>query len=170
MEIAIYGNPVLRKKAKKIPLDKLHEYRSIADQMFEVMREDQGIGLAAQQVGLTDKIMVIDTQDSPDSKMVVINPEITSYSKQTDTMEEGCLSFPGIRANIVRAQTIEVTFYDLEGKFYRITCSDLIARVFQHEIDHLNGVLFIDRMTPAQKLMLKRKLKKLRESQETQSE
>ncbi len=170
MEICIYGNPVLRKKANKIPLDKLHEYKDIADQMFEVMKEDQGIGLAAQQVGLTDQIMVIDMQEGEDSKMVILNPEITHYSQQTDVMEEGCLSFPGIRANITRSFSIEVTFYDLDGKFHRIKCSDLLARVFQHEIDHINGVLFIDRMSAAQKLMLKRKLKNIRQSQEASAE
>lgn len=169
MQITIYGNPVLRQKARKISLDTLGRYVDIAEQMFETMRFDNGIGLAAQQVGLTEQIIVIDTHDGPDSRMVVINPEITRYSKHTDTMEEGCLSFPGIRATIVRPETVDVSFYDLQGKLHRVTSSGLMARVFQHEIDHLNGVLFIDRMTPAQRMILRRKLKRLRTSQEQHS-
>ena len=167
MEITIYGNPVLRKKAKEIPLSEIPSYKSVAEQMLEIMYDSNGIGLAAEQVGLDKQILVIDCQDEDlHVQMVVINPKIVGKSKNKTPLEEGCLSFPGITANIYRPESIEIEYYDLEGKLHKESHSGLLAKVLQHEIDHLNGILIVDRMSRAQRLILKRKLNRLKESQE----
>ena len=133
---------------------------------FETMYESNGIGLAAEQVGLDVQILVVDCHETENERMVVINPKIVGKSKNKTTLEEGCLSFPGITANIDRPEEIELEYYDLEGTLHKESFSGLIAKVLQHEIDHLNGILIVDRMSRAQRLILKRRLNRLKESQE----
>lgn len=166
MDITIYGNPILRKKAKKIPLDEISSYASIAEEMFELMYESNGIGLAAEQVGLESQILVVDCNETEINQLVVINPKIVFKSKSKTPLEEGCLSFPGITAVILRPETIELEYYDIKGEHHKEFFSGLIAKVLQHEIDHLNGILIVDRMSRAQRLILKRKLNHLKASQE----
>ncbi len=162
--ICYYGNPVLRIKASEIPKEAIASFKTVAENMFETMYAYQGIGLAAQQVGLTDSILVVDIHEPEWERVAMINPKITGTGTEEMCMEEGCLSFPDIRADIVRPEKIEVRYYDLNGDCHEKKLDGLIARVLLHEIDHLNGVLFIDRMSPAKRFLIKNKLNKLRAS------
>lgn len=141
MKVITYGNPVLRKKAKKVKnIDK--EIVSLTKKMFETMRTNkpQGVGLAAPQVGIPIALFVYELDDD---KGVVINPEILER-KGKETGEEGCLSVPGVFAPVDRAEEVVVRAINLKGKRIVLKIKGFKARVFQHEIDHLNGILFTD--------------------------
>lgn len=142
LPIRKFGDPVLRQKASEIEeITELHR-RLIAD-MFETMRDAPGVGLAGPQVGVLERIFVWET-DEEDG--VVINPTIVERSDDTFEGEEGCLSLPGIAYDVDRHYRIVVEGLDIDGEPIRLEVEDFRARVFQHEIDHLDGVLFIDRL------------------------
>lgn len=178
LDLRFYGDPVLRAptaRVKEVDAD----IRRLIEDMLDTMHAAQGIGLAAPQVGRSLSLCVIDlpveydtAEDgrrfNPDISMplVLVNPEILSASKKTDTHEEGCLSFPGIRGNIDRSVEITVRYEDEQGTKREAIVRDFLARVIQHEVDHLNGVLFIDRMTAAKRFALSSKLKKLKRETE----
>tara|TARA_B100000579_G_scaffold382693_1_gene352033 strand:- start:15829 stop:16383 length:555 start_codon:yes stop_codon:yes gene_type:complete len=167
LPIYIYGHAILRKKCKKIKksysrLDKL------IDDMFETMYNAQGIGISAPQVGLDLSLFLIDLSvyheedpSIPNIRKVFINPEIIDEYGDIETHNEGCLSIPGIREDIDRKNTIRVKYLDLEFQEKIEEIGGLYARVFQHEYDHLNGVLFIDHLSPLKKNILNRKLVKV---------
>lgn len=141
MKIYTVGNPILRKKAPKIKkVDK--KIKKYVDEMFHTMENNkpQGIGLAATQVGINLSFFVFKIDEE---KGVVLNPEILE-TKGDSVYEEGCLSVPGVYANIHRPETILIRYYDLSQKMHEEEVGGLKARVFQHEIDHLNGILFTD--------------------------
>lgn len=149
MEIVKYGHPVLRWKSR--PFQELPEGldRTI-DEMFELMYASRGIGLAANQVGLPYRMFVVNCTADPaeaDEELVFINPKITRKKGSADA-EEGCLSLPELYGEVPRAKLVVVQAYDLDGEMFEIEAEDLLARVIQHENDHLDGVLFIDRMKP----------------------
>ena len=131
-----YGDPVLREKAEEVS-DISDELREITNAMLEVMYASRGIGLAAPQVGLSKRIITVDLGDSP---IILINPKIMERSKDKDRLEEGCLSLPGIETEIERPYEVFLKGLNLEGKEVEIEGKGLLARVFQHEIDHLDGV------------------------------
>ena len=161
-EIRTHGDPILKQKAVKI--DKFNtEIKEIFGNMLETMYANNGLGLAANQVGIKKKMFVIDT-GTPEKPRVfrLANPEIISRSKETSVFEEGCLSFPGITENITRPAKITVRAQDENGKEVTIEAEGLNATAFQHEIDHLNGIVFIDRMTPVKRMMHSKKLKELK--------
>jgi peptide deformylase len=175
-EIVIYGDPVLRKKGKDI-VKITDEIRAFAQDLIETMHEAHGVGLAAQQVGEAIQLTVIDVADAENrpSRMwiggeevdpkehmplILINPQL-GLSRETEIGPEGCLSFPEITADISRAERVKVTALDLEGKPVSFEAEGLLSRAVQHETDHLNGILFIDRMSSASKVTLASKLKKL---------
>ncbi|MCB1195567.1 peptide deformylase [bacterium] len=162
-EIRLFGDPILRANGTDVPRETIPSYTALVNEMFDIMYKAEGIGLAAQQIGLTDRITVIDTRDS--GQKVFINPVIIKHSDEMSVMEEGCLSFPNIRADITRPKRIELEYYDLTGTKIHCTLDDLLARVVQHEIDHLNGILFIDHMSPVKRMLLKKKLEKIKERQ-----
>jgi len=150
-------HPVLRQKAKKVrtfgpPLQRL------VDDMLETMRAAPGIGLAANQIGVLQRVIVVELpreegEDSRSDKVyAVINPKIVKASREQAEMEEGCLSVPGLVGDVWRAVEITVKGQDVKGKPIRIKARDLLARVLQHEIDHLNGILFIDRVESPDKI------------------
>lgn len=156
MEIISYPHPTLRHKSKTVRrVDQ--ELRNIVAEMFELMYEAKGIGLAANQVDLPLRLFVINTTadpNNPEEERVFINPVIDS-PKGTDEKEEGCLSLAGIHGYVARPEQIHVTAYDLSGNEIDMTVDGLLARAIQHENDHLDGVLFIDRISEsAQKLIL----------------
>jgi peptide deformylase len=175
-EIVIYGDPVLRKKGKQI--NKItEEIRTLAQDMIESMHEAHGVGLAAQQVGEAIQLTVLDVSDAENrpSRMwidgqevdpkehmplILLNPQL-ELSRETETGPEGCLSFPEVTAEISRAEHVKVTALDLDGKPVSFEAEGLLSRAVQHETDHLNGILFIDRMSSAAKVTLGSKLKKL---------
>lgn len=160
MEIVKYGSQVLRKKAKNVTrFDQ--DLENLVENMFETMYQNHGIGLAAPQVSVSQKIMVIDTQEEENPPLVLINPKIKGLHEEKVKMQEGCLSFPGITVDVDRYKDIQVFAQDVHGEKYEIEAHDLLARVIQHENDHLEGVLFIDYMNIVQKSLMQGKLKKL---------
>ncbi len=147
-KIVEYPNQILRKKSfeiKKIT----EEIKKLAEDMAEIMMEKDGIGLAASQIGESKRLIVIFFGGK---SRVFINPKILRKSRKTEVIEEGCLSFSGLFLKIKRAREVELEFLNLEGERIKMKAEGLSARVFQHEIDHLNGVLFIDRISFSQKL------------------
>ena len=174
--IVKYGDPVLRAKGRRIAKadDKI---RTLASDMLETMHAANGVGLAAQQVGESLQLTVIDvlpTEDRPSTlklngteveleavmPLVLLNPSLTLHD-ETESGAEGCLSFPEISADIDRAISVTATAETLDGESIRIEASGLLARALQHEVDHLNGILFIDRMSSVAKVSLSSRLKRL---------
>jgi peptide deformylase len=161
LNIVKYPDPVLSKPGE--PITEFDaELRKLIDDMFETMYASQGIGLAAPQVNVSKRLAVIDLSSGkdPKDKLVLINPEIiTSDGKQYE--EEGCLSFPEIREKVSRAANVRVRAQDEKGKWFEIDGTDLLARCFQHEIDHVDGMLFIFRMSGLKREWSLRKIRKL---------
>lgn len=148
LAIRTLGDQMLRQSAKRI--SKVDEsVRDLARDMLRSMYSSSGIGLAAPQVGVHKQVLVIDLDpDNPATPpMVLINPEIRSFGSAIETYEEGCLSIPGVYLNVVRPSVVEVTYRDELGRPQRLKVDGLLSRCIQHEMDHLNGVLFVDRVT-----------------------
>jgi peptide deformylase len=160
-KVVKYPDPVLAKKAEPVTVfDK--KLRTLVADMFETMYAEKGIGLAAPQIGLLHRITVIDLsfKKDPEEKLVLINPEILEREgKQYE--EEGCLSLPEIRDKVSRAAWVKVRAQDEHGEWYEYEGEELLARAFQHELDHLDGVLFIDRISQLKRNLILRKIKKL---------
>ncbi|MCX7827039.1 MAG: peptide deformylase [Verrucomicrobiae bacterium] len=181
LPIVKYGHPVLRQRGKRIETV-TPQIRELAASMLETMRAANGVGLAAPQVGESLMLLVVDVSEAerPSSMqiagqdvdvaahmpLVLVNPLLSEPSGE-EIGGEGCLSFPGISADITRAEAITVTATDLDGQSLRFRCSGLLARAIQHEVDHLHGVLFTDRMDSATKVSLSGALKRLQK--ETQA-
>ncbi len=176
LEIVKYGNPVLRAKGLEVS-EGDERARKLADDMLETMRAANGVGLAAQQVGVPIQLMVIDVngvEDRPSEiiiggksvgiesfmPLVLVNPVI-ELSKATEEGVEGCLSFPELNGDIVRATSVKVKAKKLDGTPMEFEARGLLSRAVQHEVDHLNGILFIDRMNSAVRTSLAGKLKRL---------
>ena len=162
LRIVKYGDPVLEKKADDVTNFGTPELRQLADDMFETMWANKGIGLAAPQVALLQRLTVIDPSAAEDAKqkLVLINPQILA-KEGSQIGEEGCLSIPGFREDVRRAMKVRVRYQDVEGEFHDIDGEELLARVMQHEMDHLNGVLFINHISPLKRDLIRRKIRKL---------
>ncbi len=164
LPIYLYGDPIFKKPARKLT-DIDDNFIETLKDMFETMEVADGIGLAATQVGIPYSFAVIDVsvyEEYKDFKrMVIINPEIV-YSSGEEIMEEGCLSIPGIRAEIIRPAKVVLRYQDIDFKTNEIECEGLLARVVQHEVDHLYGKFFIDYLSPVNLKMLKPKLTKIK--------
>lgn len=161
LKILTYGNPVLREKAKEISnINKKIE--DLAQSMVKTMHAAPGIGLAAPQVSQSLRLITIDLSvgEKNQDLIILINPEII-HKEGESVLEEGCLSIPDINEKITRPSRIVVKGIDLHGKEKTLEAEDLLARVFCHEIDHLNGKLFIDHLSPLAKSLIKKKLKEL---------
>jgi peptide deformylase len=151
IDIVTLGDEVLHKKAE--PIQEFgSEISLLADAMFQAMEEDDGIGLAGPQIGVLKRIFVTDAHD--DQPRVFINPEIIETSFETVSIEEGCLSVPGIFAELQRPERVTVQARDVKGKLFNLKAEGMLARVIQHENDHLNGILFIDRLPEQRKEQL----------------
>lgn len=159
LEIRKYGDPVLRKKAKYIK-EVTGDIRSLVGRMWNAMYENNGIGLAAPQVGVLKKLIVVDTREEGE-KLAIVNPRLVSSSEEEDFYTEGCLSIPGVEGDVLRPIAVVVEGEDLSGKPIRLEAEELLARVLQHEIDHLNGVLFVDLISDDQKKKLERPLREM---------
>lgn len=173
-EVRSYGDPVLRECGREVEAFD-QELRDLAADMIETMNAEQGVGLAAQQIGLARMLCVVhvpeehDTneegvRDNPDLPMplVLANPVITSRSEEIWSLEEGCLSFPGITGPVPRPWSISFAYHDLEGCRHEAEARGFVARVIQHEVDHLNGVLFIDHMSAVKRVALAGRLKRMK--------
>ncbi|MEL6247783.1 MAG: peptide deformylase [Cyanobacteria bacterium J06627_15] len=144
------GDRVLRQPAKRV--SKVDQsLRQLVTEMLQTMYSEDGIGLAAPQVAVNKQVIVVDTdpEDAANRPFVLINPKITQFSQTHCTGQEGCLSIPGVYLDVVRPEAIEVTYKDENGRPQKLKANDLLARVIQHEMDHLNGVMFVDRVENA---------------------
>jgi peptide deformylase len=160
-QIHLLGSPVLRERADEVG-EPDNEVRQLVKDLFDTMRADDGIGLAANQVGITLRVAVVEVQDEP--PVVLIDPEIVEKDG-TVRGEEGCLSIPDIFGDVERAFRIVVETTTVEGKRVQVEATDLKARAIQHEIDHLDGILFLDHLSPLKRRMLLKKWKKLRKGE-----
>ena len=159
-KILIEPDPILRKKCQ--PIEKVsQEERKLMDDMLETMYKAPGIGLAAIQIGILKRLIVIDiSKDEKKNPLFLVNPKITFRSKKTSVYEEGCLSLPGHFAEIERPEECHVDYIDYDGKEKKIEANGLLATCIQHEVDHLNGILFIDYLSKLKKDMIIKKLLK----------
>lgn len=160
VEIITYGNPVLRKKAAEIK-NITEDIKKTAENMIYIMHTAPGIGLAAPQINKSIRLITIDLSvgERKEDLIVLINPVILSQEGQHED-EEGCLSVPGINEKVSRSFRMKCTGYDLEEKEKKIEAEGLLARVISHEVDHLNGKLFIDHLSPLKKSIIRKKFKK----------
>lgn len=165
-KVQIYGSPVLRKDSEH--LTENDNISELASSLFATLKSEGGIGLAAPQIGvlktmfiINSEAMVADDASVELVKKVVVNPEIISFSKETSYFNEGCLSIPDIFEQVERPTEIVVTYFDENMKPEKRTIKGIEARIFQHEFDHLGGVLFIDRISSIRRTILAAKLKRL---------
>lgn len=162
--ILVYGHPVLRKVAEEIDRD-YPDLQQVIDDLFETMYKSEGVGIAAPQIGKSIRIFVIDgapvSDDVPELagfKKVFINAHITEKSGEFQPMTEGCLSIPNLREEVSRESHIRIEYYDRDREFHDETYEGYIARVIQHEYDHLDGILFTDRVSALRKRLIRGKL------------
>ena len=158
--ITAYGHPTLKKKGEEIKADYPDLQKLITD-MFETMYSAPGIGLAATQVNVHKQLLVLDVSETRDQPHVYINPRILE-SEGSETCEEGCLSVPGIYAEVSRAEKIRIAARDLDGNSFEKELDGMHAVCFQHEMDHLKGTLFVDYLSPLKQRMVRKKLEKQR--------
>ena len=161
LKIVKYPEPVLSQPGE--PVNEFNaELRKLVADMFETMYASQGVGLAAPQVGVSKRVTVVDLSmgKNAEEKLVLINPEVISSDGRLYE-EEGCLSFPDIREKIVRAANVRVRAQDASGKWFEMDGEDLLSRCFQHEIDHLDGILFLARMSALKRSLNLRKIRKM---------
>lgn len=163
----LYGQSVLRKVAEPIEKD-YPELQTLIDNMFETMYKSDGVGLAAPQIGLGIRVVVIDAspmaEEEPslaNSKITLINPHIESFEGENVSMEEGCLSLPGIHESVTRKNTIHITYMDENFVAHDEVISGYLARVIQHEYDHLEGHVFTDRISPIRRQLITNKLQNI---------
>jgi peptide deformylase len=165
-EIVKYPDPVLERPSQPVT-EFDEELRKLVDDMFESMYAAKGIGLAAPQIGVSKRLTVIDLsfQKNPEEKIVLINPEIT-FREGKQYEEEGCLSLPEIREKVSRAAKVKVKAQDAKGEWFELDGEELLARAFQHEIDHLDGVLFFRRVSALKRDLILRKIRKMQKAGE----
>ncbi len=155
-----YPAPVLRSRAESI--DKIdQQVKDVASRMIMLMGEAEGLGLAAPQIGLSWRMFVARDDPEGDTARVYINPTLENLSSTLVSREEGCLSLPGINADITRPQSVTIRAQDLDGKEFVLSSDELLARVWQHEFDHLDGILITDRMSKIDRIANRKPLKEL---------
>jgi peptide deformylase len=165
-EIVKYPDPILQQPTEKV-VEFDDELRALAEDMFESMYKAVGIGLAAPQIGVSKRITVIDlsNQKNPEDKLVLVNPEII-HREGKQNEEEGCLSLPDIRDKVSRAAKVKIRAQNLEGNWFEMEGTELLARAFQHEIDHLDGILFPWRLSALKRDLILRRIRKLQKTGE----
>lgn len=164
MEILEFPDPRLRTVAK--PVQKVDdELRKLIDDMLETMYDASGIGLAATQVNVHQRLLVLDVSEERDQPLVFVNPEITPLTDDTKTYDEGCLSVPGFYETVERTDRIRVKALNRDGDSFEMDCDGLLAVCLQHEIDHLDGKLFVDHISRLKRDRIKKKMEKLHRQQ-----
>jgi len=162
--IYLHGHPILRKKADEVPADEPH-LQTLIDEMFETMYNAEGVGLAAPQIGRSLRLFILDSHafkesypDVEEMKEVFINPEVVEIFGEDFTFNEGCLSLPEIREDIIRKSEVIVTYINRDGERKTTHFKGLVARIILHELDHLEGHVFTDRISSIRKMIIKKKL------------
>jgi len=161
LSILIAPHPLLKRRTRLVTAADMEQVRALVPQMFDLMYRAPGIGLAAPQVGVSLRFAVVDLM--PDDKrapMVLVNPEIVATSEELATREEGCLSLPGMYADVTRPERVKVRYQDEAGVRREVEADGLLAACMQHEIDHLHGVLFVDHLSLIKRNMIMRRLAK----------
>ncbi len=160
-EIRLMGDPVLRRKAE--PAGAVDDaVRRLIDDLFQTMYDADGVGLAAPQVGEARRVLVVDVRDPEAPPLALVDPEIVDVDEALEKGEEGCLSIPGIRDIVERPAACTVRALNRDGEAVEVRAGGLLARALQHEIDHLDGVLFLDRLSPLKRRMLLKKWQKIK--------
>ncbi len=169
-DIVLLGDPVLREPGREVETFD-EELRTLVDEMFATMVAAEGAGLAAPQVGVSLRVLVADVRQSEGehARAALVNPRVVESGAERDKEPEGCLSIPGVREVVERPWSVVVEGVDPTGEPVRIEAEGLWARVLQHEIDHLNGVLFIDHLSPLKRRMLLKRYRKLRSEEDADS-
>jgi len=163
-KLHLLGSPVLRQRAEPVPgVD--DAVRQLIDDLFETMHAAKGVGLAANQVGIAQRVAVVDTGGEAPQPLVLVNPTIVHRGEETETAEEGCLSIPEIFGDVARSLSIIVEATDRSGTPFRLETSGYQARAIQHEVDHLDGVLFLDHLSAVKRGLLLSKWKRLRKGE-----
>lgn len=164
LPVYLYGHPVLRKIAAPVPSD-YNGLKELVEKMYETMYDSEGVGLAAPQIGLSDRIVVIDADPVKDSfpecagrKLTLINPEIEILDGETVVRDEGCLSLPGLSERVPRVENIRLKWVDENFESHEEVITGFLARIVQHECDHLEGMLYIDHISMIRKQLIKGKL------------
>ncbi|MBM4018670.1 MAG: peptide deformylase [Planctomycetes bacterium] len=160
MEIRHYPDPVLRQSTEAVAAFD-QALANLAAEMLRTMRAAEGLGLAAPQIGVSRRIAIVASSDKPGQETVLVNPELVAASGWEDQSEEGCLSFPGVYIRIGRFTSVRVRHQDLQGQTREMEAQGILARAVQHELDHLDGRLLVDRMSPVQRLAQRRRLRDL---------
>jgi peptide deformylase len=162
-----YGDPVLETPAEPWTEFDSEELHQLVADMFETMYAHKGIGLAAPQIAISRRLTVIDISagEDPSQRIVLLNPEVI-HTEGVQIGEEGCLSIPGFRENVKRAMKVRVRAQDVKGNVFEIDGEELLARAMQHEIDHLNGILFLSHLSALKRDLIKRKIRKLQKAGE----
>ena len=156
LQMRYLGDPILRTKADPVA-EVTDEIRALVSDMFETMYAEDGVGLAAPQIGVSQRIIVVDPRNEQAKPFALVNPEIVEASQETEKGEEGCLSLPGLNEMVDRSVSVVVTGMNEHGEPVKIEAEGLLARILQHEVDHVDGILFIDRISPLKrKMRLKR--------------
>ena len=160
--IVKYGDPVLETKAEPVTDFDTPELHTLVGDMFESMYAAKGLGLAAPQIAISRQLAVIDSSagEDPSAKLVIINPEIIEKSGR-QVGEEGCLSVPGFREDVTRAMKVKIRYQDIAGANHEFEGNELLARAIQHEMDHLNGILFLSHLSMLKRDLIRRKIRKL---------
>ena len=161
LEVRIMGDPIQRERAPEVT-EVTPEFRKLIEDMFETMYAEEGVGLAAPQVGVSARIIVIDPHEEGTAPIALINPVLLESGKETERGEEGCLSIPGLKDIVERSRTVVVEGLKVDGQVHRIEAEGLLARILLHEIDHLEGILFIDRVSPLKRKLLLAKWQKVK--------
>jgi peptide deformylase len=160
----VLGSPVLRQQSTPVrAVD--DDVRVLVDDLFETMRAAKGVGLASNQIGVARRVAVVDVGDEDPPPLVLINPVILERADEAETAEEGCLSIPEIFGDVTRPARVVVEALDRDGKKYRVEAHGYKARAIQHEIDHLDGILFLDHLSAVKRNLLLSKWKKSRKGQ-----
>ena len=163
-EIRVIGDPVLRERAAEVvAFDR--GLRKLAKRMIRIMHDAPGVGLAAPQVGVLERLLVYDVDEDP---QVLVNPVLDEFSEETEESDEGCLSVPGITMPVERSLSVHVRAQDSFGEPLEFVAEGLKARVIQHEFDHLNGILFVDHLSPLKRGIFRKKYQKILEQQQEQ--
>jgi len=168
MEIIQLGNPILRSKAEFVENIEDLRIQQLVDNLLITVKQANGMGIAAPQVGASDRIFIVASRPNPRyphapemEPTAMINPKILARSNETVKAWEGCLSIPGIRGSVPRDRAIEVEYSDRHGKLHQQQLTDFVARIFQHELDHLDGIVFLDRLETNHDIMTEQEYQKL---------
>jgi peptide deformylase len=160
-ELRYLGDPLLRDRAAEVA-DVTDDLRRLIADMFDTMYAEEGVGLAAPQIGVGARIIVVDARDAESEPFALINPRIIASSEDVDRAEEGCLSIPGLKEIVERAVAVRVEGLDMDGRRVELEAEGFLARVLQHEVDHLDGILFIDRVSALKRKMLLNRWQKVK--------